>query len=275
MSITTNEARVGNFTSSEISALLAKGKQAEGFGAPAITYISDKRMERLLGRSINSEVNARPLTWGKVLEQRVFQLLGLDYTYTSTETDVHPTIPYWSGSKDGTRERGERAVIDIKCPMTLKSFCQLVMPLYCGLEGGEAMDAIRNGFEYDGIKYEKHKSADDYYWQLVSNAIINGCDWAELIVYMPYHSELSDVKALAEDNPNGSWIFFALENELPYLNDGGYFKNINVIRFEIPQSDKDLLTEAVMKAGKLLMGNTIHITGEQVGGSSVLIAEQK
>lgn len=274
MSITTNIDRCGNFTSSEISALLSKGRQAEGFGADAITYISEKRMERLLGRSIKDEISARPLSWGKLLEGHVFDLLGLDYTYTSTETDVHPTIPYWSGSKDGTRERGSRAVIDIKCPMTLKSFCQLVMPLYCGLEGMEAMNAIRNGFTHDGLNYAKHKSGDKYYWQLVSNAIINGCDWAELIVYMPYQSELQAIKNRADGDADAYWIAYARENEIPYLNDGGYFKNLNVIRFEIPQSDKDLLTEAVLKAGKLLMGNTILITGDKVNDTNLLIVEK-
>lgn len=269
-----NKERIGNFTSSQIAKLMTTGKQTDGFGVAAITYISEKRMERLLGRSITDEVNARPLTWGKVLEQRVFQLLGLDYTYSSEETDVHPEIDFWSGSKDGTREGKDRAVIDIKCPITLKSFCQLVMPLYCGLEGGEAIDAIRNGFEHEGVRYEKHKSGEDYYWQLVSNAIINGVDYAELIIYMPYHSELSDVKALAENNPNGSWIFFALENELPYLLDGGHFKNINVIRFKVPQCDKDLLTANVKKAGKLLGVNApILISGDTINGASVLIAE--
>lgn len=255
MSITTNKLRHGNFTSSKIAALNATGKQAEGFGVGAITYIAEKRMERLLGRSLTDEVDARPLTWGKVLEKRVFDLLGLDYTYSSTETDQHPRVDFWTGSKDGTHEAtnpNERAIMDIKCPFTLKSFVQLVLPLYCGLQGIEAMNAIRNGFTQNDVNYEAHKQGDKFYWQLVSNACINKTNYAELIVYMPYESELSAVKTLAEDAPNGSWIFFALENELPYLNDGGYFKNLNIIRFEVPEADKALLEANVLKAGKLL-----------------------
>lgn len=248
-----NELRIGNFTSSEISALNSTGKQAEGFGVAAITYISEKRMERLLGRSLDTETNARPLTWGKVVERRPFELLDTSYTFSSTETDVHPEIEYWAGSKDGTRETEERAVFDIKCPITLKSFCQFVMPLYCGLEGNDAIDAIRNGFEHDGVRYEKHKSGEDYYWQLVSNACINKCDWAELIVYMPYESELADISLMAEDHPNGMWIRFPNEGDLPYIKDGGVFKNVNVIRFRVPKEDKELLTKNVLKAGKLLL----------------------
>lgn len=269
-----NIERIGNFTSSEISALMTKGKQAEGFGVPAITYIAEKRMERLLGQSIDNETNARPLTWGKVVEKRVFDLLGLDYTYSPTETDMHPTINYWSGSKDGMHMSEEPAVFDAKCPMTLKSFCQLVIPLYCGLDGNEAMDAIRNGFTHEGVTYEKHKQGEDYYWQLVSNAILNNVDYAELIVYMPYKSEIDLIKALAEDNNNASWIFFALEEELPYLNDGGVFQNLNIIRFKIPQCDKDALTANVEKAGSLLLGSTIIVSGDTINGNEVLIVEQ-
>lgn len=247
-----NEKRTGNFTSSEIAALMTTGKCALGFGAPAITYINEKRIERLLGRSIDDEKNAKPLVWGKLLESRVFELLGLDYTFSSLETDVHKEVPYWSGSKDGTREGSDRAVIDIKCPMTLKSFCTLVMPLYFGFTGLDAMKAICWGFEHDGVEYPKHPDGLKYYYQLVSNACINDTDFAELIVYMPYLSEIPAVKLLADGKAQGYWIAMAMENELPYLPDGGLFKNINVIRFQIPQAEKDLLKANVLKAGKLL-----------------------
>jgi hypothetical protein len=235
-----NPHRIGNFTSGSISPLTTSGRAKGSLGAPALNYIEEKNMERLLGRSLQDEVTARPLQWGKLLEGRVFDLLGLDYTLTSTETDVHPEIDFWAGSKDGTREGEERAVIDIKCPITLKSFMQLVKPLYDGLTGMEAMQAVR----------DNHKSGEDYYWQLVSNACIIGAEWAELIVYMPYESELPEIKMRAEGEV--FWIWAALQDELPYILDGGRFQNINVIRFQVPQSDKDFLTERVMKAGELL-----------------------
>ena len=252
-----NKERCGNFTSSEIVALMSTGKQIEGFGLPAVTYISEKRIERLLERSISDEVSARPLVWGKLLESHVFGLLGLDYTLSSQETDMHPEIDFWAGSKDGTHEGEQKAVIDIKCPITLKSFCQLVMPIYCGLDGNECIDAIRNGFTHNGITYEKHKSGETYYWQLVSNACINGTDWAELIVYTPYQSELSDIRLLCEGNPKAYGIWSSSDEELPNLVNDGYFKNLNVIRFQIPQEDKDRLRANVLKAGKLLQPEQI------------------
>lgn len=256
-----NILRHGNFTSSGISALLTTGKQTQGFGVGAITYISEKRMERMLGRALDKEENARSLTWGKTLESYVFSLLGLDYTLTSDETKAHPEIEYWAGSVDGMREGEQRAAIDIKCPVTLKSFCQLVMPLYCGMSGIDAMNAIRFGFDIDGVSYEKHKDGEKYYWQLVSNACINGVDFAELIIYCPYQSELPAIRSHCETNPKAYWIWASEDEELPYLPNDGKFQNVNVIRFEIPQEDKDLLKSKVIKAGELL------------GVSSVIIVE--
>lgn len=241
--INNSTVRVGNFTSSEIFNLMTLNRKGDDFGAPALTYIEETNFKRLLGRSLNSDMNSRPTSWGNLVEAFVFDNIGLDFTYSSQITDIHPKIKYWVGSKDGTREGKNRSVIDIKCPFTMKSFVQLVKPLYDGLTGIEAMSAVR----------ESSKDGDKYYWQLVSNAIINGCDFAELIVYCPYKSSLPKITALAEGNPDVKWIAYASDSELPYLPDNGYFKDINIIRFEIPQSDKDLLTATVLKAGEMLI----------------------
>lgn len=241
-----NKLRIGNFTSSEIVALTTAGKAKGSFGKPALTYIEECNMERRLGRSLTDEINAKPLVWGKLLEGYWFDLLGLEYTLSSTETDQHPTIPYWAGSKDGMKKD---TVIDIKSPITLKSFCQLVDPLYQGYEGMDAMNIIR----------ENHKDGEKYYFQLVSNSILNNTKYAELIVGMPYASEIPAIKLLADGIPGCYWIAMAGDDELPYLPDGGYYKNLNVIRFEVPQEDKDLLTERVLQAGKLLIGNESSI----------------
>lgn len=269
--MTTNQPRIGNFTSSEIVALTSTGsrpmteeelaahKKANPKsrkttiqswpGEAAKTYISETNMERRLGRSLTDESSARPLTWGKLLEARVNDLLGLEYTMCSTETIVHPDVLYWAGSPDVTKND---TVGDVKCPMTLKSFCQLVDPLYNGLTGIEAMNEIR----------DTHKDGDKFYWQLVSNAILTNKPFAELIVYMPYLSELDAIKLMAQ-NVQGDqmgkhyWIAMAQEEELPYILDGGYYKNLNIIRFEVPEADKKLLTECVLKGGQELIRNKV------------------
>lgn len=238
-----NIVRVGNFNSSEIVALTKQNKAKTGFGVAAITFIEECNFERRLGRSITDEVNAKPLTWGKICEPYVQELLGSDYIHSSQETDTHPTIPYWVGSKDAIKHDEGKTVTDTKCPITLKSFCQLVQPLYDGLEGYEVIAHIR----------DNHPQGEKYYFQLVSNAVINKCKYAELIVFMPYKSQLDEIKLSVDGNPNAYWIAMAGDNELPFLKDGGYYKNLNIIRFEVPERDIQLLTDCVTRAGDLLI----------------------
>src|SRR6267154_5796646 len=191
--MTTNELRHGNLTSSEIAAIMKTGKVKGSFGQPALTYIEEKNFERRLGRSIESESSARPLSWGKLVEGRVFDLLGLEYQLVSKETIAHPTISYWAGSPDANKFDEGKTVIDIKSPITLKSFCQLVDPLYKDLSGMDAINYVRN----------EHKDGDKYYWQLVSNSILTESKFAELIVYCPYQSELQPIRDRAShmDDP--------------------------------------------------------------------------
>lgn len=251
-----NELRIGNFTSSCIGDLLTVAKNKTDFGAPAIKYIAEKNMERIIGRALKTETDSRPTSWGKLLEPRVFDLLGLDYQYMATETIIHPTIDCWAGSPDGVRygiESKPVSVMDIKCPMTIKSFCSLVLPLYFGKTGMDAINDVRNGFEHEGIKYPAHAEGDTYYWQLVSNAILTGLDHAELIIYMPYQSELLDIKKLADGNPSVYWMNFIEDNAIPYLPDGGALNNLYILQFEVPLDDKRMLTDAVKKASGMLI----------------------
>ena len=255
MGINSNMARVGNFTSSEIVALLGFGEKGRS-GDAAIAYIQECNMERRLGRSLTDESNARPLMWGKIGEIVVFEYLPLDYTLTSEQTIVHPDYPFWAGSKDGHKPN---TVFDIKSPYTHKSFCQLVQPLYDGLEGTDAMNAIRNGYTDDkGLFHAKHRDGDKFYTQLVSNACIDNVGYAELIVFMPYKSQLDAFRKIAMEVPSEElykYYFIAMgqDDELPFLLDNGYYKNINTIRFKVPDEDKELLTEKVRAAGELLI----------------------
>lgn len=266
-----NQNRIGNFTSSKIVSLLSMGsremteeelaahkkanpksrkKTIESWpGKAALTYIEEKRMERRLGRSLTTEINARPTLWGSLVENRVFDLLGLEYKLTSKETLKHPDFPFWSGSPDADKKD---TAPDFKCPLTLKSFCQLVDPLYRGLTGIDAINAVR----------EEHDEGETYYWQIVSNACIKGYRYGELVVYVPYLAELLEIKEMADRDQTGKykWISYADFDEMPYLLPNGYYKNLNVIRFEIPQNDKDLITRRVQQAGKLLISDEETIT---------------
>jgi hypothetical protein len=246
-----NANRIGNFTSSEIAALMTNGKAAGSFGKPAFTYIAECNMERRLGRSVSEECTARPLTWGKLNEGRVFDLLGTEYKLCSQETLMHPTIPNWAGSPDAEKFDEGKTVIDIKCPITLKSFCLLMDPVL-----NEKGEVVYEAKTIEAIR-ENHPQGDKYYWQLVSNAIITGAKYAELIVYVPYLHELQSIRDYATnldgDQRGYYWVSSATDDELPYLIEGGQYKNINIIRFEIPEEDKRALTGRVRVASEKLI----------------------
>lgn len=238
-----NELRIGNFTSSEIVALTKNGKGKDTFGKPYYTYIDEKNMERRLGRSLTTEVTARPLAWGKMVESYVFSILGLDYKPCSKSTIRHPKIDFWAGSPDAEKYEKENIAVDIKCPLTLKSFCTMIDSFESG-----GMDLLR----------KEHKEGEKYYWQIVSNAILMGAKKGELLVYCPYTEELEEIRELANnyDGEHAHQFFFITvsgDDELPNLKKGGHYKNINKLTFDIPQQDIDFLTDRVKEAGKSLI----------------------
>jgi hypothetical protein len=272
--------RNGNFNSSEIVALTAMGERLmtaeelaarpksgkgsrttiveddQSFGDAAVTFITECNMERLLGRSITDEVDSNPLLWGKLLERYVHAQLGMSYEYFSDQTKQHPEIKSWVGTADFFNHLF-KAIVDSKCPWTLKSFCALVDPWYAGKRGAEYWDAIINGWtDNQGLWRKPHPDAKKYYNQIVSNACIYGAEIGELIVFMPYKSELDVIRELA--NSYGiEHEFFKFwnkpDNKLPHLIDGGHYKNLNVFRFDIPSIDKQFLTNRVKLAEKKLI----------------------
>lgn len=220
--------RVGNFSSSEIHKLMGAPK-------PRATYIAEKQMELRLNRPLSVESNSKPTNWGTFIEKRAFDLLGFEYALVSQKRLSHPTVPHWTGAPDCV---SADTVVDIKCPFTLKAFCELVDTMNKGLA-----DFIK---EYP-----------EYYWQLISNSILTGLKFAELVVYCPYKSELEEIKDMTRnfigDQNKVAFIGFANDDELPYLVDGGHYKNLNKLRFPVIEIDQAELTNEVIEAGKLLI----------------------
>lgn len=225
---------VGNFTSSQIYKLMTVSTDKKSLGKPALTYIEEKRMELRLGRSLQKENGSYECSWGKLVEKRAFDLLDTSYELVSADRLNHPTLLHWTGTPDFLKD--EDTVGDIKCPFTLKSFCTTV-------------DVFPIAEKVKVVKPE-------YYWQLVSNSILTGRDVAELVVYVPFFSELAEIKTMAwqsEDDLKVDWLKWISDDELPYLMDFGHYTNKNILRFEVPKEDKELLTETVKKATELLI----------------------
>ena len=249
--------RNGNFSSSSIYKLCSKGRGAltvENVGASFITYVKEKKRETKLKRSISNSVNTRPIIWGKICELYIFAK-KLDTSFSDMNNVgrlTHVNHPRWTGVPD-TFRRKQLVVGDIKSPSSLIKFCDLVEHIEMGLSAFKASHA-------------------DYYWQLVSNAILTGVDKAELLFYIPYLSELKEIKEFVtniqeEDLPPDlelfqiEWITHEINAfiefgkkpiQIPYLPNECEYKDFNVFTFNIPQEDKDFLTARVKMAIKEL-----------------------
>lgn len=240
-----NPLRVGSFTSSEIFRLMKPGKAKGSYSVDADTYIQECNWERKLGRPIDNEVDARPLSWGRACEPIAFDRLPTDYTLCSDQTIQHPTIPYWVGSPDAVTED---ACADLKCPMTLKSFCQIFEPYYDPKTGG----LLHEAGTIEAVR-ENHRDGDKFFWQIVSNCVLTGKRKGRLIIFVPFEDELEEIRQSIEGNPDYYWIWTADKEKMPYLIRNGQYKNINVIDFDVLQRDVDELTNRVLECGKKLI----------------------
>jgi hypothetical protein len=225
-------SRVATFSSSSIYNLISKGRgnfTIENVGKPFTTYIEEKIMEYNLGRQLSTENSARPTAWGTLVEEFAFGKMGLKYSLVSKER--YYKGEHWSGMPDLLTDE---IVGDIKCPWTLKGFCKLV-------------DSMDKGVE---VFKENHP---EYYWQLVSNAILCERDKAMIVCFAPYKEDLEDIRVLAEEhigeqNNRFAFINWAEDEELPYLIKGKKYNDINALEFVVPQEDKDILTARVEMA---------------------------
>lgn len=235
------EIRIGNFTSSNIFKLMTLAKDGVSMGAPALSYIKEKQRERRLGIEMDLDASTHALSWGRAMEGYVFQnYVDTSFALESQKTDVHPSGK-WCGTKD-TLSIAEETVGDIKCPFTRSSFCDLV-------------DIIEKG-SIDYFKKEEPK----YFWQLVGNSILTTSKFAVLIVWMPYASEIEkciEYVELIDDfetQRDIQWLIHTGPDRkrVPHIpNDSGY-KNCYHFRFEVPETDKQLLLAKVDMAHKLL-----------------------
>lgn len=237
MAITENTNRIGNFSSSENWKLTKLNKEGNDFGEKSLTYIKEKKFERKLKRSINIDTSTRPTVWGKYLESIVFEKLPLTYRYIFDETFTHPLYNFWCGSPDLDNEN-ENVVSDIKCPQP-KAFAELI-------------ENLTKAIELNDISIFK-KEHEEYYWQLVSNACIKGRKFIELIVYMPYLSDLQSIKESVEkadlEEPwKYRFIQESLNCELPYLPNDSEYKDLNIFRFELNIEDALFLETQIKKA---------------------------
>lgn len=235
-----NEKRIGNFTSSQIYRLASSLKNGEPTSA-FYSYIEEKIYERALNRSLEMGSYSQSMAWGKFLEKRVNDNLGMEYSLISKTTFEHTKYNFWVGSPDFIVQGIKEAELKCYQPKNFASYATALLT--------EDTEIIK----------EKHPNE---YWQMVSNAIILGLPKAEAILYMPYEKEMDEIRELAE-NPEYlqqigmmPWeVRFIVEksnSELAVLPNNSKFPNLIKFEFEIPQKDAEFLTKRVLMAAKIL-----------------------
>jgi len=235
-----SKLRNGNFSSSnnyKLCSSLKNGTPSAAF----FTYAKEKMFERKLGRSLEQSFFSQDAVWGSFLEPRVFENLPMNYQIIHKETFVHQNYNFLVGTPDFVIEGLK--VSELKC-FGLKNFASYVSAL------------LTEDPEY--IKEEHPKE----YWQIISNATILEVDKGEAIVYMPFESEMAEIRGLAEDPDyysslglQGWQVRFIIEKsnkDLSVLPNDSSFKNLNIFEFEIPKQDKEFLIERAIMANNLI-----------------------
>lgn len=234
-----HDVRHGRFTSSQIHKLIKSGRGDFGFGAPALTYIDEKRIERKMKSSLDVGGYSPSMAWGNFMERVLFEILGLEYQHTSDETKAHPDplyAEYWAGSCDLIVEH--KKIAEIKCYQK-KKFAE-----YAECLQRKDLDFFKKNFP-------------DEYWQIVSNCIINEVPNGEAILYMPYESEMTTIREMVQnyEGPDMWKYRFIIERddyELAVLPDDSGYENLNRFEFVVPKEDIALLHERVDKAVEIL-----------------------
>ncbi|MGB0896901.1 MAG: hypothetical protein ACPGRW_06235 [Flavobacteriaceae bacterium] len=225
-----NSKRYGRGTSSnayKIIASLKDGSPSQAF----YTYVEQTAKEKLIGRSLGTQVISAPLKWGSLMECVVFNALpGFHYSMTHKNTILHPKKGHiWSGTPDLI---AKEKVGEIKC-FYLEQYISFALALK-----SKDIEKIKKEFPLP-------------YWQLVSNCIICKKKVGELIGFIPKKSQLEQILIAIEDtdflinnglNPS-DYYFFRPENieSFNYMPDDCKLDNMTTFEFEIPMEDKIFL----------------------------------
>lgn len=200
---------------------MTNGRAKDSFGAPFYSYIQEKRWEKMAGRQLNNDSHSSAQDWGNMCEQIAFEKMGLEYKIVSKTRYKHDTLP-WSGCPDLLTED---TVGDIKCPWTLNAFFKI----------------------YDRGDKSLKEVVPEYYWQLVSNALLTGRNKCELVIFMPQQKSIEYIQDYSQEK--GYYFYKKVLSELPWTVD---LPEITKIQFELDDNDAAHLEDRIRAATEIL-----------------------
>lgn len=171
--------RAGKFTGSQISKLIAKGRNSE-FSQTGMTYIKEKVAEILTnGQSQeNKSVDTAATRWGVHYEQWAVKCYQ-QFTFNKVHPVgflKHETIEHYGASPDGLIEAN--GVLEVKCPFTSEKH----------------VDFLLCDFAEEILEVNP-----DYYFQVYAEMDCAGATWADFVSYDPRCDERTCLKIIRFD----------------------------------------------------------------------------
>ena len=120
------KARLGRFTASRFSDLMANGRSKGSLGATAKSYIIEVLGEQLTGKPAD-QVRASALEWGKDNEDQARASYQFETGLSVTQVGfaIHEQHPLFGASSDGLV--GTDGGIEIKCPMVVSNHLKYLL----------------------------------------------------------------------------------------------------------------------------------------------------
>ena len=226
------------------------------------TYLRDLKIGNIFKQS-DREKDVFNFKWGHLCEEYIFKSGRLE-GFINNNNEVNPTIfssknNFHCGTPDFYKIDDFGIVGDIKAPVTLVGFYNLIFPIINGeKDGNKQIELIVNN----------SKESKKYYYQLISNAILLeeklGVEFKKGILssYMPYAHELKSIIEFAEANFTEYYspILSGTEKTLPcllpstdYENLGEYFVNdLYHVKFDITKEMKTNFIKTLNEFTKLI-----------------------
>ena len=241
--------RAGKVTSSECYKMFESKTVRE-------TYKKDLKIFNLFKQN-DHEKDVFNFQWGHVIEQYLHEkgrFAGyVDNNNKEDETIFNSQNKHHCGTPDQYYD-GDDFVIcsETKAPVTLKGLFNLIFPFYINghfkdIDGNEAIKLI----------FDNSKEGKKYYYQILSNAILleqklgKKCNFGELAVFMPFETEVSEIREFSSDLGFDSLYYKSTEN-LPCIHKleketNGFddleaefpVRNFHQIRFVITDEEKE------------------------------------
>lgn len=229
------EKRQGKLTSSQAYRIVGGVNKPT---KPFFTYAEEVALERILNRPVTPQADAKSLRWGSLMECIIFDCLPMSYSMTHKNTIEHKKYgDIWAGTPDYKVDI-EKKTGEIKC-YYIKNWFNYMLALKSG--------------DLERIKEEFPQP----YWQVVSNAMLNGHKKAELLTFIPTKEQLENIIVQIEEedflernnlDPK-DYYFYTRENieYFNYLPNEWKNKNLVMFEFDIPIADRQFLLERILK----------------------------